>query len=120
MEDIQRVILEAKEEIWIGLATFIIGYMTHRREVKEHNQTRQQKQHDSEQRWFEVELEHLVEKQQSIQDYMERSIERLESDKVRLTERIIALEDKIDKLERENYECKFQYEALLRETERNV
>lgn len=120
MNEVNKFLSEISDELWIGFATFFLGYLSHRRETHNNYERRMEAEASSKNKWFEVELEHLYEKQQSIQEYMERAMTRLESEKQALQERIIILEDKIDQLERENYICKVKYEVLMEQHSEEV
>ena len=115
METLNNLIKDIPGEFWVGLSTFVIGYLAH---IRSKNEAQSKAQGEKEERRlhaYELELEHLANKQNSIQDQMNASIERLQKERDILNARIVKLEEQIDELERQNFEWQVKYIQLLQE-----
>ena len=101
-------------EIWVGLSTFALGYLAHIRGINEQKLEEKDEREKRRLHAYEIELESIGKRQASIQDYMEKTLERLEGERDKLNERIIRLQAKIEKLEDENLQWQMKYIELLK------
>ena len=101
-------------ELVLGISSFVLGYLAHLRNLNEANQKSESKHEQTRMHYYELELENITTRQQSIQEFMEKSIGRLEEERDRLNERVIRLNAKIDKLEQENLDWQMRYIEIVK------
>lgn len=101
-------------ELILGASSFLLGYLAHLRGLKESSNKATSKQEQARMHFYELELENITTRQQGIQEYMEKSISRLEKERDRLNEKIITLNTKIDRLEKENLDWQMRYIDIVK------
>ena len=113
VDNILETVKDYVSELLVAASSFSLGYLTYLQSRKERLTKKQQQQEESRLKLYELELENLVKKQTSIQNYMNKAIDRLEAERKVLYERIKYLEGKVDLVEDEAVDWQHRYFEMI-------
>ena len=107
------VLSRISTELVVAISTFVLGYLAHQRSVAESKASLKNAHEDKKMFFYELELKNLNDKQLNIQTQLEKTIARLERERVYLAERIDALEKEIEEMRDEVYLWREKYYGCI-------
>lgn len=109
MESLVKLLNMLPAEIWVGILGACVALITHRYNVSQDKYKKTVEKEDKRMHLYELELEDLADRQESIRNFMQNALEKLEDEREKLQGRIEKLEKEINNLRVENIDWRAKY-----------